>query len=438
LTHSESTLWVPLSMAEKEAVRRQLERLLETNHFKNSRRYPALLRYIVDETLEGRGEFLKERVLGVEVFGRPAGYDTAADPVVRVTVAEIRKRIAQYYHDEAHDAEMRIELLPGHYEAEFRPGRHPELHPEMEPQPPAVSATPLPGPLPSAVEPTVAVAPPPSAIHRHLSRWISAAAALLILLAVGGVFAWRALHPSALDQFWGGVVGAGHSVLICIPVAGGKYGPAAESRVTESTGEIRAVPTEVSDKLAPTTYLGLEMLGEDVVFADAQALANAVAVHHGTARNLLNTATNLDDLRQGPAVLIGALDNQWTLRAVSQLRYQFAGDTYEKYWIVDTKTGKPTPWFIDLKSPIGSVTHDYGIVARIRDQTTGQVEVVIAGIGMTGTAAASELLTNPQLIEQLRERVGPGFREANFEAVLATDVVNGSAGEPRILTVDVE
>src|ERR1700735_3941642 len=112
--------WVPKTEEEKNQVRRQMERLLATAHFKNSRRYPALLRFIVEETLEGRGEFLKERLLGVRVFDRPADYDTAADPVVRVTIAEIRKRIAQYYHDEEHDSEIRIELQPGRYAPEFR------------------------------------------------------------------------------------------------------------------------------------------------------------------------------------------------------------------------------------------------------------------------------------------------------------------------------
>jgi hypothetical protein len=119
----EKDIWSPSSEEEKDQVRRQMERLLETSHFKNSRRYPPLFRFIVEETLEGRGEFLKERLLGVRVFDRPADYDTATDPIVRVTIAEIRKRIAQYYHEEAHEAEMRIELLPGRYVPEFRPRR---------------------------------------------------------------------------------------------------------------------------------------------------------------------------------------------------------------------------------------------------------------------------------------------------------------------------
>src|ERR1700710_2858645 len=120
--------WTPATEEDKEAVRLQLSRLLETSHFKNSRRYPALLRFIVEETLEGRGEFLKERLLGVQVFGRPSDYDTAADPVVRGTVAETRKRIAQYYYDEGHGHELRIELLPGRYEPEFRLSRDATQH----------------------------------------------------------------------------------------------------------------------------------------------------------------------------------------------------------------------------------------------------------------------------------------------------------------------
>jgi hypothetical protein len=115
--------WVPKTEEEKNQVRRQMERLLETAHFKNSRRYPALFRFIVEETLEGRGEFLKERLLGVRVFNRPPDYDTADDPIARVTIAEIRKRIAQYYHEEAHESEMRIELVSGRYEPEFYPER---------------------------------------------------------------------------------------------------------------------------------------------------------------------------------------------------------------------------------------------------------------------------------------------------------------------------
>src|SRR5215469_18593332 len=98
-----------------QAVLEQLNRMLKSRHFRNSRRYPAFLGHIVRRTLEGDLDSLKERILGIEVFKRESDYDTGADPVVRITAGEVRKRIALYYHDEGTEQELRIELPPGSY-----------------------------------------------------------------------------------------------------------------------------------------------------------------------------------------------------------------------------------------------------------------------------------------------------------------------------------
>src|SRR5579862_31105 len=110
---------VSYSDADRDAIRKQLERMLANPLFKNSKRYPNLLRYIVEHTLEGRAGELKERTLGIEVFGREPDYDTNADPIVRATAGEIRKRIAQYYHAHGHEVEVRIDLSPRSYVPEF-------------------------------------------------------------------------------------------------------------------------------------------------------------------------------------------------------------------------------------------------------------------------------------------------------------------------------
>ena len=86
----------------------QLERILANPLFKNSKRYPNLLRYVVERTLDGHPGELKERTLGIEVFGREPDYDTNLDPVVRTTAAEIRKRLAQYYQEPNHETEPRM------------------------------------------------------------------------------------------------------------------------------------------------------------------------------------------------------------------------------------------------------------------------------------------------------------------------------------------
>jgi hypothetical protein len=113
----------PTSIEQEEPNRfevlKQLERITGSTHFKNSKRYPALLKFVVEHTLSGRIDVLKERTLGIEVFGRPSDYDTNADPVVRVTAGEIRKRIAQYYQADGHEHELRIDLPVGSYVPQF-------------------------------------------------------------------------------------------------------------------------------------------------------------------------------------------------------------------------------------------------------------------------------------------------------------------------------
>src|SRR5580693_2014398 len=104
----------------QDEVRDQLIRILASPLFKNSRHYPALLRFIVEETLENRSSHLKERSLGVDVFGRDPNYDTNLDPVVRTSACEVRKRIAQYYHEAGREGEIRIDLPHGSYVPEFR------------------------------------------------------------------------------------------------------------------------------------------------------------------------------------------------------------------------------------------------------------------------------------------------------------------------------
>ena len=431
----EHALWLPVTGQDKERVLRQMERLLETTHFRNSRRYPALLRFIVEETLAGRGEFLKERLLGVRVFGRPNDYDTAADPIVRVTIAEIRKRIAQYYYDEGHAQELRIELLPGRYEPEFRLSRYGMPHAATPAVVPPVTSEMVPAsvPLMSPPEPgpTTRVQSIPRS-RRRLLFWITGVLATTAILASS--IAYPALHPGAVDRFWSPVFAAHEPILFCLPVSGGKYGVAASSKVI--------LPSQLNSKPSASTgsYLELESLGENVVFSDVRAMmriSDLISQHGVEQRIRLNTAVTLDDLRQGPAILIGAMDNPWTLRAIGHLRYQFGGSDEETYWIADTRSGQPTGWFLDLKKPITSITRDYAIIARIHAEDTGQTQVIVAGIGMSGTAAAGELLTNPAQMEVLRQRVGGAFAHGDFEAVISTDVVNGIAGTPKILTVEI-
>src|SRR5271154_1031459 len=109
-----------LTDEERKDIQEQLERLLINSHFKQSRRFPSFLRFVIDQTLHGQTDLLKERTLGIEIFGRDADYDTASDPIVRVTATEIRKRIAQYYQEPGHETELKVSLPSGSYVPHFQ------------------------------------------------------------------------------------------------------------------------------------------------------------------------------------------------------------------------------------------------------------------------------------------------------------------------------
>src|SRR6202050_558166 len=111
---------IPSRKEDRAAIVQQLERLLQNPHFHKSKRFPVFLKFVVTEALAGRADNLKERTLGIEVFGKDPGYDTTDDPIVRVTAGEIRKRIAQYYQEPGHEHEIVVLLPAGSYAPHFR------------------------------------------------------------------------------------------------------------------------------------------------------------------------------------------------------------------------------------------------------------------------------------------------------------------------------
>jgi hypothetical protein len=110
-----------LDESRERAVRAELDRLLESAAFRTSKRCRDFLAYIVERTIAGPGDALKERTIGVQLFHLPPDFDTGQHTIVRVTANEVRKKLAQHYLAEngSHHA-VRIDLPPGSYTAEFK------------------------------------------------------------------------------------------------------------------------------------------------------------------------------------------------------------------------------------------------------------------------------------------------------------------------------
>jgi hypothetical protein len=400
-----------LSAIESAAVERQMELLLESPHFSHSKRFPSFLRFVVGQTLAGEADSLKERTLGIEVFGKDADYDTASDPIVRVTAAEIRKRIAQYYQDPGHQDELRITLPSGGYIPQFHWPHIPEEAPQSAKMAQAglVPAEPL---FPAEASQGAAI---PSSSTRYLT--FAAGLALGLAIAFAGWFYLKP-RPTALDRFWAPVLRSGEPVAVCYPLNHFdsimlRYAadPSQEKLAKEETSAL------VVDDLQPLT-----------------SITGLLTVHHQGYLLMGDSDTTLTDLRRGPAIFVGAFDNAWTLRMTRGLRYRFGNDAdMTHFWIEDTQSPTHVTWSIDRGQQ--QATHnyrDYAIVARFQDANTGKLAVVLAGIARGGTVAAGEFLTIPANMELIKARAPKNWDGQNMEFVLSTEIIDGRSSPPRI------
>jgi hypothetical protein len=400
-TGAQPAAWIPESDAEREAIREQLGRILASALFRNSKRFPSLLSYTVECALRGSTEPLKERMLGVEVFGRQPDYDTTQDPVVRMTAVEIRKRLAQYYQTPGHENEIRIDFPPGSYVPEFH-------HPAQIPIP--VRET-------DQIETARAAAQLPLPVHRwSIIAMISAA---IILAAALWSYYGR---ETALDRFWNPVFRSHSTVLLCIP------NPSTIPQPDPNA------PIDIASVPAPTT-VG-ELLEQDSMrFSDALVLSKLTAflASRGAAYRIRRTgATAFEDLRDGPVVLIGSFNNAWTLRLGDQLRFSFARDDNRSY-IRDRQNPSNREWGNGRAStPLANVPENYGIISRVLDPATGRFVVTAAGL-LYGTRAAGECLTDTGCMAAANKLLPGDWKHKNIQIVISTKLIAHDSGPPHVL-----
>jgi hypothetical protein len=400
-----------LSAKDRQDIDRQLERVLEHPLFHQSKRLPVFLRYIVEESLKGSGT-AKERTLGVEVFGRKPDYDSNSDPIVRVTAAELRKKLAQYYYEDGHDGEIRIELTPGSYQPKFRRlleerNAAAEQAQVLDSAPPnlIVPATKMPIGI-SKYNLEIKAHP-----DHHRAPWRVIVAVLCVFLfVVTGLVVERILsRPGAsLDKFWAQIAVNSNRVFIVMPVIG-------SDNIKGADTQLRSISVLPSLSLEDT----------DV----ATRVASQLERHGGRYQLVSSSEIGLNQLQTDPSVLIGALDNVWTMRLMQNLPFVFEGTPDHRTGHIVSHGSGGTTWTVNIDMPHTRISKDYGIVARYTNRLTGQPVVVVAGISSQGTQAAGELLTTSEF-ESIR---AIAEKSANFEVIIETEAIDGHAGRPQII-----
>jgi hypothetical protein len=426
----------PLPEEGKQCVKKALEEMAGSVPFRTSRQCQDLLRYIVLHSLSGEDELLRERMIGIEVFGRRPDYDQAADPVVRIRAADVRKRIALFY--EATDAvtrQVKIAIPSGSYKAsfEFIGSAGVEASPTERSREMHGPGTVLDHPIEL---PPVAPAPSESTkkIHPRVrkSPWlVMTVVAVLLIPAIYALF--RSARETGFDRFWSPVLKAPNRSVIYVGsnavyyLSGDfvdRYRRDHRLDKVESMGREFLVPLGSNDVLN-----GNDLVPEKetyVTVGDAAAtarIASLLSVRKKSYDMRFGGDMSVGDLRERPAILIGGFNNSWTLEMTDNLRFVFS----YRHQIEDS-FDKSRSWKANQ-----DFTDDYAIISRIPTSKTGEILITAAGIGQAGTRAAGEFLTSPADIDSLLQAAPRGWDKRNLQIVLHTSVINGSPNHPDVI-----
>lgn len=403
----------------------ELDRILESVSFRSASRSKQFLKYVVEHHLDGPPESLKERTIGTEVFHRPPGYATGDDPVVRVQAGEVRRRLDQYYQTAPNDIQMRIELPLGSYSPVFH-----WTATDSQPQPASVAG--------QAAE---------KAKSKRINRWwFLAIASLCVATAVVGTIAYKAVQRSsrqktAFQQFWEPLFSTQQPALICL-AKGVTYRPSGDLYEKYAKSHPGTYRTEVERfsvplKLDPNEKIlwgDMELEeGYGVALGDVSAaLKFSTLLGHLGKTNQVRIGPNysFEDLRNSPAIVIGAFNNRWTIDMLSNLRFAFLIEN--GVYTIREQVPRGRTW-VSVYSKSQMLEEDYGIVARLLDSKTGQFTVIAAGLRDSGTEAAGELASNPEFLTAVLHNAPKEWQNKNQEIILKTTMTDSIPGPPQVV-----
>jgi hypothetical protein len=383
-----------------DVARAELGRILASPEFKASKRCQDFLQFVVEHALQGLSEDLKERTIGIEVFGRLPSYNTGTDGIVRINASEVRKRLAIYYAHSAVCSQCRITLPTGSYVPLFeKPARTtPELnHPQV-----------LESPALSPVESFPAgLTVTPRTLPRPMFRRGILLVAVVLAISVLPV-RWLYAHHSqtVVDQFWQPMF-QGRTPIMIVPA----YVPAYDPVGNPPTGRF----TLMTDQ-----YVG----GGDLV---AAVQISSMLARLDRPFNL-SLGASLDDLRNTPTVLIGYSSTQW--KDVTR-NFRFFVDDNSRGMIRDY--GKPTEWYPHDETPEHHTNEDYGVISRAFDPETHAMLVVVSGCMQYGTEGTARLITNPELLAAALRGAPKDWQKKNLQLVIQFNVVANSPASSRVV-----
>jgi hypothetical protein len=417
------------AIEDREAIEAAVDIIIESPLFRSSKQCQILLRYIVEHTVDGKDDLLRERVIGAEVFRRSPDYDTGNDPVVRSRVGELRKRLAQYYQEHREAAEVSISIPSGSYRAAF----------QWTALPAKAALIPTLQPIQSEhieIEQTVQQnylgdKPPnaPASLGRILTKGWFIGVAVLLLMSCVAFLVYRNHQNSRsqserlFDKFWEPLANSPKPDVIYI---GANYAYRLSTSYLEAYSAREHKPYD-----GPEFFVGLKN-GDSIPEADIIPINNVigfgdVAATSRIVATLVKFGAKYDlrygddlavtDMRTAPVILIGGFSNPWALQLTKDLRFSLEGGDR----VVDHQN-KGRIWVAHDGQTEGRPT-DYVIISRLVKARTGGFMLIIAGVGTVGNQAAADFLGDPNLVAKLLKDAPAGWEQMNMQAVFSANYI---------------
>jgi len=393
-----------LSEWQKTEAVEELARLLQSEYFSASRRCSNFLEYSTRYVIEGRPiEELKERVIGIEVFHKPADYDTAQDNIVRVTANEVRKRLAQYYAEAAKASGPIIHLQSGSYAVHFEWPHEPQHAPVTENH-----RQPKEAPLPVSAATETA--------RRVRMGWKMLVAVVGIAVAgflIAGVIYLAQRGTDVVREVWAPIFDNQRVAMIII----------AQPHAYRLT-------TAVDDPQVPAGEL-IPMPDAYVGVGDAFAMADVVKIlsDYGKSWQLIpSNAAPSETLFSGPIVMIGNRSNRWSHDMLENQRFYFGkGDE------ICDRANPAIKWTLPHLTPDWKTDEDFAIVSRFINPASGQPVIAIAGFTNYGTQAAGDFITNRSWLSEALHKAPKDWQQHNFEFVLHMKILGNTPERPTVI-----
>lgn len=419
-----------------------LSPIFASQPFRNSQQCQRLLRYIVEHSLAHQEHLLRERVIGCEVFGRPADYEPGEDPVVRVRAAEVRKRLAQYYqsrNNTPESAEVQIDIPPGSYRAAFRWKQEAQGAPPVPSQASAKQAAP-PETLPKPVaeegidfvggvfapgKPTPATRVVPGMSRSRLWFLVLGLGAALAL--AGACWRWASGDARSFHAFWQPWISANKPVVISIGsnavyrLSNNLTEKYAKEHHLEAQGVDFFVPIPPEEKLNGSDLVMAE--NSFVALGDVSAVSSVVATltaAHQVYQERFPNDISFAELRNTATILVGGFNNPMTVELTKGLPFVLRA----RNEIDDTSSGRT--WLLHA-SDDSHDTEDYAIVTRLVRRNGDEPILIVAGMGQYGTLAGANFICSRAAMSGLTKQLPSHWADHNLQFVLHVRVVDFKA-----------